>query len=111
MRLENVVATRPATAPDCTVTGYNYADNYGTVTLTPSGVTTGSHLYYRGHLQAQACKARPVFCGGNSSTFNFSVIQGLHHLDDCAWTLLPNDKCADYTPRSDDCTALSCAPY
>jgi hypothetical protein len=112
VKLANVTVAYPTTPVACPDTGYNYVDSYGGITLTPSGLTVGDHVYYRGlgHF-ADACLARPVLCGGNTSGLNLTLVQGAHHLDMCVWNLLPNDKCSDLSPHSSDCPGSTCAPY
>jgi hypothetical protein len=112
VRLDNVTVGYPASPVACPDTGYNYVDSYGGITLTPSGLTVGDRVYYRGlgHT-TDACMAGPVLCGGNTSGLSLTMVQGAHHLDGCAWALLPNDKCADFSPHSSDCPGSTCAPY
>jgi hypothetical protein len=68
----------------------------------------GDKLYYRGYLaNSNACYDGPVYA--NPIT-ELTHIEGFVYLDFCTWNLQPNDKCADLSPSSDDCTsAAMCA--
>jgi hypothetical protein len=111
VQLDSVTAAYPAIPVACPMTGYNYVDTSGSLTLT-SGLPVGNKVYRRPiGGQTDVCQSTPVFCGGNTSGLSLSVVQGLHHLDNCVWALLPNDKCADFTPKAEGCGSTNCAPY
>ena len=69
------------------------------------GVTVGDKIYYRGY-DDNICHAGPEYAEPPAQ-FDF---QGFHTLDFCTWGLFAQDKCADYSPSSEDCTGATC-PY
>ena len=68
----------------------------------------GDKLYYRGYLKKNnACYDGPKFA---NAVTEFTSMEGFLYLDFCTWNLQPNDKCADLSPHSDDCTSdVMCA--
>ncbi|MBI4955780.1 MAG: hypothetical protein HY908_27425 [Myxococcales bacterium] len=104
VRLANVNAT------DTGNTG-SAVGQYGVITLDEAGMSVGD-IYYEGYFAPfQPCKASAVFDVTPGATQNFAFIDGFHHMDYCTWGLSVNDKCSDFSPQSNDCTAASCAPY
>jgi hypothetical protein len=101
----------PPSPTTCTSGGASVVGAYGIITLAMSGIEVGEKLYYIGSLaSANACRAAPVFCS-HGAAYAWTAIDGFHYLDYCTWSLEPNDKCADFNPRSEDCSSSSCAPY
>jgi hypothetical protein len=78
---------------------------YGIIHLA-NGVEVGDKLYYRGYSN-NVCHEGPVF---SEPTMTFDRVDGFHYLNWCTWGLQTNDKCADFAPRSEDCTADECTP-
>lgn len=82
---------------------------YGTITLTPGPINVVDKLYY-GKNPSPVCSTAPVY---SSLAVTFDFIEGFHYLDYCTWSLAPLDRCADYSPSSDDCVSTgttSCQP-
>ncbi|MFO0553093.1 MAG: hypothetical protein U0271_32195 [Polyangiaceae bacterium] len=80
-------------------------DMYGNIVL-DDGVTVGDKIYYRGYSN-NICHASPEF---TDTSVMFDHVDGFHYLNFCTWGIQPNDKCADFSPRSGDCTADVCQP-
>jgi hypothetical protein len=78
---------------------------YGIIHLA-NGVEVGDKLYYRGYSN-NVCHEGPVF---SDPTMMFDRVDAFHYLNWCTWGLQTNDKCADFSPRSEDCTADVCEP-
>jgi hypothetical protein len=111
VRLEGVAAEVPASPTTCTMGGNSVVGEYGIITLTPSGIQVSNKLYYVGYFaRSEPCHASPEFCT-SGAPYSWVSIDGFHYLNYCTWGLAPNDKCADFNPRSVDCTSSSCAPY
>lgn len=110
VRLSTVSATDGAGGSSGTIVG-----QYGIITLdqpAASGIQIGDKVFYEGAFKAtDVCKAGPVFDVNPGGTQNFTFVDGFHYLDFCTWSLAVNDKCSDYSPQSQDCTAATCAPY
>ncbi len=84
---------------------------YGEIKLEQAGIKIDDKVYYRAYQKYDnVCKAGPRFCTTNGS-YAWTFIEGFHYLNWCSWGLVVNDKCADMDPRSEDCTAATCAPY
>ena len=111
VKIVSVSAELPLSPATCS-SGANFLGAYGILTLTSSGLQVGDKLYYRslGAHSGDLCRNEPLFCSPGA-TYPFTSIQGLSYLNYCTWGLQPNDKCADFAPRSEDCTSDSCAPY
>ena len=97
----------PSAQPSGVGGGNSVVGNYGVITLDQDDIQVGDKIYYRGYQKSQVCHAGPVFNGATTWT----SIEGFHYLDYCTWDVQVNDKCADFAPRSTDCTADTCAPY
>jgi hypothetical protein len=110
VRLTGVGADVPASPTTCTMGGNSVVGNYGIITLASSSIPVSPKLYYVGYLRSEPCHAYPEFCTAGAS-YSWTAIDGFHYLDFCTWGLAPNDKCAEFDPRSADCTSSSCAPY
>ncbi len=78
---------------------------YGIIHLA-NGVEVGDKIYYRGYSQ-NICHEGPVF---SDPTMTFDRVDGFHYLNWCTWGLQTNDKCADLSPQSEDCTGPTCQP-
>lgn len=78
---------------------------FGVITL-ENGVEVGDKIYYRGYSNNK-CHEGPVF---PDADVTFDYVEGFHYLAFCSWGIQANDKCADFAPQSDDCTAATCAP-
>lgn len=78
---------------------------YGIIHLA-NGVEVGDKIYYRGYSN-NICHEGPVF---SDPMMTFDRVDGFHYLSWCTWGLQTNDKCADFSPRSEDCTADVCQP-
>ncbi len=79
--------------------------DFGIIKLT-NGVSVGDKVYYRGYSN-NICHDGPVF---TDPAMTFNSIQGFHYLNYCTWDLEPNDKCADFDPKSGDCAAATTCP-
>lgn len=86
-----------APAPD-TVVG-----PYGVIKL-PGNLEVADKIYYSKN-PANICQQAPKFA---DNTVKFISVDGFSYLNYCTWGLVPNDKCADFNPKSDDCGATSC---
>jgi hypothetical protein len=77
-------------------------DSYGHLLLN-DGLQIGDKMYYVGYVKAtDICYAGPYF----ATTPTFQSVTGFVYLDYCTWGLDPRDKCADFTPPSDDCASV-----
>ena len=79
--------------------------DFGVITL-ENGVEVGDKIYYRGYSN-NTCHDGPVF---TDTTVVFDYVEGFHYLAFCSWGIQANDKCADFSPQSEDCTAATCEP-
>lgn len=96
VRTENVGVTPEAGA----VVGM-----YGNIHLT-NGIEVGDKIYYRGYSN-NICHDGPIF---SDTAVMFDYVEGFHYLNFCDWSIQPNDKCSDFSPQSEDCTAAECVP-
>ncbi len=78
---------------------------YGVITLS-NGVEVGDKIYYRGYSN-NVCHEGPVF---SDTSVMFDYVDGFHYLAFCSWGIQSNDKCADFSPQSEDCTGATCEP-
>ncbi|NUP08492.1 MAG: hypothetical protein HOW73_20780 [Polyangiaceae bacterium] len=78
---------------------------FGVIKL-DNGVEVGDKIYYRGYSN-NMCHEGPVFTDPNVT---FARVDGFHYLAFCSWGIQANDKCADFDPKSEDCTAATCEP-
>jgi hypothetical protein len=93
-----------AGVPACTV------DPYGNIVLTDGGVTVPDSLYYlkTGEVGAgDLCHVGPKFTDNPAP--QWAYVQGFVQLNFCTWGLDPTDKCADFSPTPNDCSAASMA--
>jgi hypothetical protein len=79
--------------------------DFGKIKFT-NGLEIGNKIYYRAYSN-NFCHEGPVFTDPNAV---FTRVDGFHYLDYCTWGLQPNDKCADYDPKSGDCQSDTCPP-
>ncbi|XYI01291.1 hypothetical protein ACMHYB_16660 [Sorangium sp. So ce1128] len=99
VRLENVspLATMPV------------VDTYGTLRLDMGDspiLEVRRNIYYRPYSQ-NFCHEHAQFESG----VTFESIKGFSSISFCTWSLLPHDKCADFSPSSTDCGgATTCPP-
>lgn len=96
---------------DAGTTDAGTADAGTTDAGTPDGGSTtgptlevGDKLYYRGYDQ-QTCFKAPAFSDLN---IKWTSIDGFSYLNFCTWSLQPDNKCADFNPKSEDCTNVTC---
>lgn len=79
--------------------------DFGIIKL-DNGVEVGDRIYYRGYSN-NVCHKAPVFTDTN---IVYDRVDGFHYLAFCTWGVQTNDKCADFSPRSQDCTMATCTP-
>lgn len=79
--------------------------DFGIIKL-ESGVEVGDKIYYRGYSN-NVCHEGPVF---PDPAIVFDHVEGFHYLAFCTWGIQANDKCADFSPQSGDCTEPVCEP-
>jgi len=79
--------------------------DFGVITL-DNGVEVGNKIYYRGYSNNK-CHEGPVF---TDTAVVFDYVEGFHYLAFCSWGIQANDKCADFSPQSGDCTTATCEP-
>lgn len=79
--------------------------DFGIIKLA-NGIEVGDKIYYRGYSD-NVCHAGPQF---TDTAMTFDYVDGFHYLAFCTWGLQANDKCADFSPSSGDCTAADCPP-
>jgi hypothetical protein len=98
VRVESVT---PLTMP-------SVVDMYGTVRLdmgeSPS-LEVRRNVYYRPYSQNR-CHRIAEF----GADVSFASIEGFSSVSFCTWSLLPNDKCADFDPASGDCSGATVCP-
>jgi hypothetical protein len=90
-------------APDTTAGAV--VGDFGIIKLT-NGIELGDKIYYRGYSN-NYCHEAPVY---TDTSVMFDYVEGFHYLAFCTWGIQPNDKCADLSPSSEDCTAAVCQP-
>ena len=76
---------------------------YGVIKL-PGNLEVGDKIYYSKN-PSSVCQQAPKFA---DNTIKFVSVDGFNYLNYCTWGLSPNDKCADFNPKSDDCGATTC---
>ncbi|MFO0755535.1 MAG: hypothetical protein U0359_03540 [Byssovorax sp.] len=106
--IENVVSE----AQDDGMGGMGITDKFGHILVHDKAnanpaptdkLQLGDKLYYRGYLKKNnACYDGPKFA---NAVTEFAHMEGISYMDFCTWNLQPNDKCADLTPSSEDCTS------
>jgi len=79
--------------------------DFGVITL-DNGIEVGDKIYYRGYSDNK-CNAGPKF---TDTSVMFDHVDGFHYLAFCSWGIQVDDKCADFSPQSEDCTAADCPP-
>ncbi len=78
---------------------------YGVVLL-ENGIPVGDKVYYRPYSD-NYCHSGPEF---SDTEIVFDRVDGFHYLNYCTWGIEANDKCADFSPSSEDCTGAVCTP-
>jgi hypothetical protein len=103
VRLQNVTSVAQQTDAGPGV----ITDTFGHIVLEGSNLQVGDKIYYQGLLKSmgQICHSGPVYA---DTTTTFTQIDGFSYLDFCTWGLLPDNRCSDLTPPSDDCMATVC---
>ena len=77
---------------------------YGVIKLAGSNVEVVDKVYYaKGAVDT--CQQAPKYA---DATVKFTSVDGFSYLNYCTWSLAPNDRCADFAPKSDDCAGASC---
>lgn len=76
------------------------------VVLLDNGIPVGDKVYYRPYSD-NYCHEGPVF---SDPEIVFDRVDGFHYLNYCTWGIEANDKCADFSPSSEDCTGAVCTP-
>ena len=77
---------------------------YGIIKLATGNVEVVDKIYYA-KASSNVCQQAPKF---TDPTIKFASVDGFSYLNYCTWSLAPNDKCADFSPKSEDCGAMSC---
>lgn len=75
----------------------------GIVKIAPSEAQIHDNFYYVQFSDA-VCEVAPKFA---DTAIKFNFVQGFHYLDYCTWAISNEDKCADFSPQSDDCTGIA----
>lgn len=84
---------------------------YGIIALTEGNLQVTDKIYYRGYQKTEVCHAGPLFTANMTAPYySFGHIEGFSYLDFCTWSLGVNDKCADFTPASEDCAGMTSCP-
>lgn len=90
----------PALSQQGTVTG-----PFGIIKIAPSQAEIHDGLYYKNG-SSLACEVAPMF---TDTSVMFNYVQGFHYLDFCTWAISNTDKCADFSPQSEDCKSQAIA--
>lgn len=77
------------------------AGPFGIVRIAPHDAEIHDGLYYE-NKSMELCETGPKWADLN---VKFEFVQGFHYLDYCTWSISNLDKCADFSPQSDDCAA------
>jgi hypothetical protein len=100
--MKNVTST-PQTNGDA---GTAITDQYGNIILSPHNVQVSDKIYYQGLLaKNDVCHKGPVYA---NATTTFTEVDGFVYLNFCTWEVLPENRCKDLTPGSDDCAGATC---
>lgn len=72
---------------------------FGIIRIAPHNLQIKDNFYYK-QGSAKVCETAPKFA---DTGVTFDHVQGFYALDFCTWVLFNDDKCADFSPQSDDC--------